>query len=79
MNRFTSTLRFAVILVVAITFGMLSRLIPSPYHEFSSMSASRIQETSSPDSTDVMNYSAKPKFHGVDVDMNRLTFASTIS
>jgi hypothetical protein len=79
MNRFATLLRFAVLLVVAIACGLLSRLIPSPYHEFSPMSASRIQEVSASDSADEMIESAQPKYDGVDVDMNRLTYASTLS
>jgi hypothetical protein len=78
MHRFATPLRFAVILAVAMACGMLARLIPSPYHEFDSMSASRIEQTSAPQSTNKSVQNAEPKYRGVDVDANRLTFASTI-
>lgn len=79
MHRFATTLRFAVILAVAIAFGMLARLIPSPYQESAPMSASRTEATSAPDSTSETMRNVKPKFRGADVDGNRLTLASTLS
>lgn len=79
MHRFATPLRFAVILAVAIAFGMLARLIPSPYQESTPMSASRTEESSAPDATSETMRKVKPKFRGVDVDQNRLTLASTIS
>jgi len=79
MNRFATLLRFAVILAVAIGCGMLARLIPSPYHEYGSMSASRIHQTSAPDSTREKTENVEPKFRGVDVDANRLLYASLLS
>lgn len=77
MNRFATFLRFAIILVVAIACGMLTTLIPSPYGDSGSTSASRVQEASASDS--LSQQTAAPTHYGVDVDANRLAFISNFS
>lgn len=79
MNRFTSFLRLAVIVLVAAACGFLSTLVPSPYAEFSSVPPDRVQETSGSDTFHETIHSGTSDFQGVDVDMIRLTSFSGTS
>jgi hypothetical protein len=79
MHRFATTLRWAVILVVAIGSGMLARLIPSPYEESRPETAHRIQQVAAPDATAQTIKHAKPYYNGVDVDVARLNYASNLN
>jgi hypothetical protein len=79
MHRFATTLRWTVILFVAIGSGMLARLIPSPYDESRPETARRIQQAAAPDSTAQTIKHAKPYYNGVDVDVARLSYTSNLN
>ena len=78
MNRFATHIRIACILAAIVSCWFVSRMVPSPYDETRGMSAGRTQ-VSAPESTDdsILRTSAS-EFHGIEVDMRRLTFVSQV-